>query len=83
MIIRNNKLKMAINFIGIYINGSRLNDISSNVIFANFVAQKTAQIGSIEGSKRSNATYNEISIYNRVLSEEELKTLTRIETLSE
>ena len=54
---------------------------SSN--FIPFVAQKIAQIGSIEGSRRSNATYNRVGIYNRLLSSEELIALTSIGALSE
>ena len=77
--ITNNKLKMALNANGIYVNGTKV-DFSATpqavADFASLVAQKTAQIGSLEGNKRSNATYNEISIYNRVLSQEELITLT-------
>ncbi|WP_455937904.1 CotH kinase family protein [Gemella morbillorum] len=76
--INNSKLKMAINSNGIYVNGNRVENTFIEIYFADFVAQKTAQIGSLEGSKRSNATYNEISIYSKALSREELIALTTI-----
>ena len=74
--IANNKLKMALNANGVYINGTKLNDISGSQHFSGLVAQKTAKIGSTQGSVRSKATYNEVGIYNRLLSNEELTTLT-------
>ena len=57
---------------------------SSNVIsesqhFTSLVAQKTAKIGSVQGSVRSKATYNRVGIYNRLLNNEELITLTSID----
>lgn len=76
--ITNNKLRMALNANGIYANGTKVVNLSEHVSFTSFVAQKTAQIGSLEGRIRSNATYNEIRIYNRALSGEELITLTSI-----
>lgn len=76
--ITNNKLRMALNANGIYANGTKAVIISEHVSFTSFIAQKTAQIGSLEGRIRSNATYNEIRIYNRALSREELITLTSI-----
>ena len=75
--ITNNKFKMALNANGIYVNGTKLDTLSTDGDFISLVTQKTAQIGSLEGANRSKATYNEISIYNRLLSEEELITLTR------
>ena len=76
--ITNNKLKMALNANGICVNGTKLDISAASANFASLVAQKTAQIGSLEGVVRSKATYNEVSIYNRALSEEELIALTRI-----
>ena len=81
--ITNNKLKIALNANGIYINGTKINQSSESQQFLALVAQKTAQIGSLEGSKRSKATYNEVGIYNKLLSSEELITLTSTGTLSE
>ena len=63
-------------------NGIKAIDLSTSENFLSFVAQKTAQIGSLEGSKRSKATYNEVGIYNRILSEGELITLTSTGALS-
>ena len=80
--ITNNELKLALNASGIYVNGTKVIDLSTYEKFPSFVAQKTAQIGSLEGSKRSKATYNEVGIYNRILSEEELITLTNTGALS-
>ena len=80
--ITNNELKLALNASGIYVNGTKVIDLSTYEKFPSFVAQKTAQIGSLEGSKRSKATYNEVGIYNRILSEEELITLTSTGALS-
>ena len=77
--IANNKLKMALNANGVYVNGTKLNDISESQHFTSLVAQKTAQIGSVQGNTRSKATYNEVGIYNRLLSSEELVTLTSID----
>ena len=57
--------------------------MSESASFTSLVAQKTARIGSLEGSKRSEATYNKVSIYNKLLSSEELITLTRIGALAE
>lgn len=53
--------------------------LSESASFTSLVAQKTAQIGSLEGKIRSEATYNEVSIYNRLLSNEELIILTSVE----
>ena len=75
--ITNNKFKMAVNANGIYLNGTKVALSTTGEGFIALVRQKTAQIGSLEGSRRSNATYNEISIYNRLLSEEEVIALTR------
>ena len=75
-----NKLKMALNANGVYVNGTKLNDISESQHFHDLVNQKTAQIGSVQGSVRSKATYNEVGIYNRILSNEELITLTNIDS---
>ena len=77
--IANNKLKMALNANGVYINGTKLNDISGSQHFSGLVAQKTAKIGSVQGSVRSKATYNRVGIYNSILSNEELITLTSID----
>ena len=77
--IANNKLKIALNANGVYINGTKLNDISGSQHFSGLVAQKTAKIGSVQGSVRSKATYNRVGIYNRILSNEELITLTSID----
>ena len=75
--ITNNEFKMALNANGIYVNGAKIDIPSESAeIFTSFVAQKTAQIGSLEGSQRSEATYNKVGIYNRLLSSEELITLT-------
>ena len=76
--ITNNKFKMAVNNNGIYVNGTKLDISTTSEQFTSLVRQKTAKIGSVEGTKRSKATYNEIRIYNRLLSDEELITLTRI-----
>ena len=73
---------MALNANGIYVNGAKVNDLSQSGNFRSLVAQKTAQIGSLEGSNRSKATYNEVSIYNRLLNNEELITLTSTGTLA-
>lgn len=80
--ITNNALKIALNANGVYINGTKINAIYQSAKFPYFVAQKTVQIGSLEGINNSNsvskATYNRIGIYNRLLSSEELVTLTSI-----
>lgn len=81
--ITNNEFKIALNTNGIYVNGTKVVDLSESANFTSLVAQKTAQIGSLEGSKRSKATYNKVSIYNRLLSSEELITLTSIGALAE
>ena len=81
--ITNNKLKIALNANGIYANGTKVNTLSESSDFAPFIAQKTAQIGSLQGNQRSNATYNKVSIYNRLLSSEELVTLTSTGALAE
>ena len=60
-------------------NGTKLVDLSESANFTSLVAQKTAQIGFLEGSIRSKATYNKVSIYNRLLNNEELITLTSID----
>ena len=70
---------MALNANGIYVNGTKIDNVSQTEKFTSLVAQKTAQIGSLEGTRRSNATYNEVGIYNRLLSSEELVTLTSID----
>ena len=77
--IVNNILKIALNANGVYVNGTKMDAISQNPKFNSFVAQKTAQIGSLQGDQRSEATYNEVGIYNRLLSNEELITLTSID----
>ena len=64
-------------------NGTKVVDLSESENLTTLVAQKTAQIGSLEGSIRSKATYNKVSIYNRLLSSEELITLTSIGALAE
>lgn len=74
---------MALNANGVYVNGTKVVSLSESASFTSLVAQKTAQIGSLEGSKRSKATYNKVSIYNRLLSSEELITLTSIGALAE
>ena len=76
--IVNNILKIALNANGVYVNGTKVDAISQSSNFNSFVAQKTAQIGSLQGDQRSEATYNEVGIYNRLLSSEELITLTSI-----
>ena len=81
--ITNNKLKIALNANGIYVNGTNIDIFTVSSNFTSLVAQKTAQIGSLEGSKRSKATYNEVGIYNRLLSNEELITLTSTDALAE
>ena len=77
--ITGNEFKMALNANGVYVNGTKLNDMSESQHFTSLVAQKTAQIGSLEGNGRSKATYNRVDIYNRLLSSEELVTLTSID----
>ena len=77
--IVNNMLKIALNANGVYVNGTKADAISQSSNFNSFVAQKTAQIGSLQGNQRSEATYNEVGIYNRLLSSEELVTLTSID----
>ena len=77
--ITNNVLKIALNANGIYVNGTKVDTLSQSSNFTPFVNQKTAKIGSLEGMKRSKATYNEVGIYNRLLSSEELVTLTSID----
>ena len=74
---------MALNANGVYVNGTKVVSLSESASFTSLVAQKTAQIGSLEGSRRSKATYNEVGIYNRLLSSEELITLTSIGALAE
>ena len=69
---------MALNANGVYVNGTKMDDIQS-AAFGPFVTQKTAQIGSLQGDQRSEATYNEVGIYDRLLSSEELVTLTSID----
>ena len=81
--ITNNELKIALNANGIYVNGAKIDVLSQSPNFSPFIAQKTAQIGSLEGNKRSKATYNEVGIYKRLLSSEELVTLTRTGALAE
>ena len=81
--ITNNVLKIALNANGIYVNGTKVDTLSQSSNFTPFVNQKTAKIGSLEGMKRSKATYNEVGIYNRLLSSEELVTLTSIDALAE
>ena len=81
--ITNNEFKIALNANGIYVNGTKVVDLSESANFTSLVAQKTAQIGSLQGSIRSKATYNKVSIYNRLLSSEELVTLTSVGALSE
>ena len=78
--ITNNTLKLALNANGIYVNGTNVIE-SQDANFTNLVTHKTAKIGSLEG-KRSKATYNEVGIYNRLLSSEELVTLTSTGALS-
>ena len=75
--INNNILKIALNANGVYVNGTNVIE-SQDANFISLVAQKTAKIGSLEG-KRSKATYNEVGIYNRLLSSEELVTLTSVD----
>ena len=77
--ITNNEFKMALNANGVYVNGTKVDDLSQSPNFASLVAQKTAQIGSLEGNGRSKATYNRVDIYNKLLSSEELITLTSTE----
>ena len=77
--ITNNKFKMALNANGVYVNGAKVDDISQSGIFTDLVAQKTAQIGSLQGNVRSKATYNTVGIYGRLLNNEELITLTNID----
>lgn len=81
--ITNNVLKIALNANGIYVNGTKVDTLSQSSNFTPFVNQKTAKIGSLEGMKRSKATYNEVGIYNRLLSSEELITLTSTGALTE
>ena len=81
--ITNNEFKVALNANGIYVNGTKVIDLSISAGFTSLVAQKTAQIGSLEGSRRSKATYNEVGIYKRLLSSEELVTLTSTGALAE
>ena len=81
--ITNNELRIALNANGIYVNGTNVDTLTESSNFIPFVAQKTVQIGSIEGSRRSNATYNRVGIYNRLLSSEELITLTSTGALTE
>ena len=81
--IVNNILKIALNANGVYVNGTKVDVISQSPNFNSFVAQKTAQIGSLQGDTRSKATYNRVGIYNRLLSSEELITLTSIGALAE
>ena len=80
--IINNKLKIALNANGIYINGTKIDTLSQSQNFNTFITQKTAKIGSVQGRVRSQATYNEVGIYNRLLSSEELIALTRARALS-
>ena len=70
---------MVLNANGIYVNGAKMNDLSQSGNFRSLVAQKTAQIGSLQGNTRSKATYNMVGIYNKLLSNEELITLTSID----
>lgn len=79
--LTSNELKMALNANGVYVNGTKVDNLSESEKFTSLVAQKTAQIGSLEGNTRSEATYNEVGIYNRLLSSEELITLTSTGTL--
>ena len=78
-----NELKMALNANGVYVNGTKINVISESQHFYDLVTQKTAQIGSTQGNTRSKATYNEVGIYNRLLSSEELITLTSTGALAD
>ena len=78
--INNNILKIALNANGVYVNGAKVDAISQNPKFNSiFVQQKTAQIGSLQGDQRSEATYNRVGIYNRLLNNEELIALTSID----
>ena len=76
--ITNNALKIALNANGVYINGTKIDSLYQSAKFTSFLAQETIKIGSLEGNTRSKATYNEVGIYNRLLSSEELITLTSI-----
>lgn len=80
--ITNNELKIALNANGIYVNGTKVDTLSQSPNFNTFIAQKTAKIGSVQGSVRSQATYNGVGIYNRLLSSEELIALTSTGALS-
>ena len=77
--ITNNVFKIALNVNGIYVNGTKIDNLSQDSNFTSLVAQKTAQIGSLQGDTRSKATYNRVGIYNRLLNNEELITLTSID----
>ena len=77
--ITNNVLKIALNANGVYVNGTKVDVLSQSSNFTPFIAQKTAKIGSTQGDIRSKATYNIVDIYNRLLSSEELVTLTSID----
>ena len=81
--ISSNELNIALNANGIYVNGTKVNSLSESQHFHNLVTHKTAQIGSTQGTTRSKATYNRVGIYNRLLSSEELITLTSIGALAE
>lgn len=80
--ISGGRMRVAINANGYYINGRRVNDISA---LANDATQanlaeirklKRTEIGSIEGIGRSYATYKEVSVYDRLLTHEELIAIT-------
>ena len=43
---------------GIYVNGTKVDDLSTSPNFFSLVEQKTSQIGSLQGNQRSGATYN-------------------------
>ena len=79
VIITNNALKIALNANGIYVNGTKIDSFYQSAKFTSFVAQETIKIGSLQGDTRSKATYNRVGIYNRLLSNEELVTLTSID----
>ena len=78
-----NELKMALNANGVYVNGTKVDNVSESQHFHNLVTHKTAQIGSTQGNTRSKATYNRVGIHNRLLSSEELITLTSTGALAE
>lgn len=97
--IENGKIKMAVNYNGIYINGKKIaardgviNNIASFSTVSSTLSDRdfllaafdrfssdegvAIEVGSQEGSTRSDATYDNLKLYDGLLSDEDMATLT-------